>query len=344
MKFSRFESIGVYLPATVQSTQELVATMTNPPMFSIEDITGIKQRRVHGPEEDSVAMAKKAIEECLSKSRWAAHEIDVVISASISRVDEARQYYEPSLALSLARHIGARNAIHFDVSNACAGMMTGVYILDRMIKAGLVRNGIVVSGEAITPIARTATVEISQPWDPQFGSLTVGDSAAAVLVDESTSEADRIHYIELITSAEYSHLCIGMPSEQRPQPALYTNNAEMHKKERTRMWPKFFKAFLDEQGKSFEDENFDYIVQHQVGAKAISNFCRVGEELFQVPMPPALSVVEELGNTSTTSHFLVMHRHLKNKVARAGAKWLMIPAASGVITGFLSATISTLGV
>jgi 3-oxoacyl-[acyl-carrier-protein] synthase-3 len=58
-------------------------------------------------------------------------------------------------------------------------------------------------------------------------------------------------------------------------------------------------------------------------------------------MPESLAVVSEYGNTSSTSHFLVLHEHLKN---RPGGKFLLVPAASGVVTGCLSATISSLEV
>jgi 3-oxoacyl-[acyl-carrier-protein] synthase-3 len=343
MQNTRFESLGAYLPVGVQATSELIGTMVNAPQFSIEDITGIKSRRVHAKDEDSFTLALKAAKDCLSRSRYGAGEIDVVINTSISRSKDGRMMiFEPSFAGALARELGAERAIHFDLSNACAGMMTGVFLLDRMIKAGTVRRGLVVSGEAITPIATTAAREITEAWDPQFGSLTVGDSAAAVVVDGAESDEDKIHYIELMTAAEYSHLCIGKPSDKTGEPALYTNNPEMHKKERVQMWPLYQKEFLAKRGSSFVQEGYDYIIQHQVGARAISNFNRVGGAIFEAEMPASLSVVEELGNTATTSHFVVLHQHIQQNKIKKGSKVLMVPAASGLVTGCLATTISHL--
>lgn len=350
MTHTRFESLGAYLPARIQSTPELMATMDRPPPFNLEDITGIKNRRVHDqrPEsyEDSLVLAHNAARDCLARSRYQAADLDVIISVSISRFSGqgARFDFEPSQALRLRQLLGAERAIHFDLSNACAGMMTGVYILDRMIKAGAVRCGMVVSGEQITPIAATAAREVEEVYDPQMGSLTVGDSAAAVIIDRAESEADQIHYIELVTCAEYSRLCLASPSDKTPHYALYTNNAEMHKAERVQMWPRFQLDLLARLGSTFADEKFDYLIHHQVGVKAIRNFTRVGGALFQAPMPPNLSVVEELGNTATTSHFIVLHEHLRTGQFRRGAKVLMVPAASGLVTGCVSATITSLEV
>lgn len=61
-------------------------------------------------------------------------------------------------------------------------------------------------------------------------------------------------------------------------------------------------------------------------------------------MPEPLAVVDRYGNTSSTSHFVVMYEHLKNGRITKGSKLLLVPAASGVVTGCLSATISSLEV
>lgn len=349
MKNTRFESIGAYLPAEAVATRDLIRQMKFQPEFDLEKITGIESRRVHskqkGAFEDSFALACLAARDCLSRSRYPAGELDVVICPSISRMKDGYVgYFEPSFGLMIARALGANRAIHFDLSNACAGMFTGVYLLDRLIKAGAVKNGMVVSGECITVIADTAVKEIAETFDPQFGSLTVGDSGAAVILDGSEDDKDIIHYIELMTCADYSGLCIGMPSDKTSGSALYTNNHEMHKEERIRLWPHFIRNFLKSRGSTFEQEQYDYIVQHQVGMNAVKRFNQCGADVLNTPMPKTLTVVEKYGNTATTSHFLVLHDHLKNKKLEKGSKILMVPAASGVITGCLSTTVSSLEV
>ncbi|MGX1850037.1 3-oxoacyl-ACP synthase [Streptomyces sp. NBC_01456] len=346
---SRLEALGAYLPPTVQTTAELVAQVSGTQEFDLQRITGVAERRVHDhrPEagEDSYGLALRAARDCLGNSRYAAGELDVVISASITRFQDGGRFaFEPSFARQLAGELGARQAIHFDVSNACAGMLTGVYLLDRLIRAGVARNGLVVSGEQATKVAQTAAAEITDSYDPQFASLSVGDSAAAVILDESVDEADRIHYVEMMTCSEYSHLCLGMPSDRTDGIALYTDNKQMHKRDRLRLWPSFHGDVLAKQGRTFADEEFDYIVQHQVGTRFVEFVNRTGEEVFGTEMPRSLSVVERFGNTATTSHFLTLREHLKAGTARQGGKFLLVPAASGVVAGALSATISTMGV
>ncbi|MGW6977736.1 3-oxoacyl-ACP synthase III family protein [Streptomyces sp. NPDC054952] len=343
------ESIGSHVPATTLTTRELTGRSPNLRDVDVERITGVAERRVYDPRpeigEDSFGMALRAARDCLAVSRYEAADLDIVISASITRFKDAdRFYFEPSFAGSLARELGARSALHFDVSNACAGMMTGVYVLDRMIRSGAVRSGMVVSGEQATRVAETAAREIGDSYDPQFASLSVGDSAAAVVMDRSADEADRIHYVDLMTCAEYSHLCMGMPSERTEGIALYTDNKKMHNKDRLALWPRFHGDLLSKNGRDFAGQEFDYIIQHQVGARFIDYVNQTGEAEFGTPMPPSLAVVERYGNTATTSHFLTLREHLAAGTARRGSTFLLVPAASGVVTGALSATVTHLGV
>lgn len=343
MTFSRFESIGSYLPSQQVTTAELISKMTFQPPFDLEAITGIKERRVRNSEEGAFALALAAAQDCLSRSKYRPSQIDLVISCSICRTkNRTDNYWEPSFALFLAEQLGANHAMHWDVSNACAGMMTGTYIADRMIKAGMIQTALIISGECITPISDTAVLEIDNPFDSQFASLTVGDAGAAVILDHSQSTTDRIHQIEMLTCAEYAELCIGKPSDKNGGPALYTNNQEMHKKERVRLWPTFQNDFLRKNSQKFQDEHFDYIIHHQVGTRAMANFSKYAEPIFEASMPTSLSCVETLANTASTSHFVVLHEHLKQNKIPENSKILMVPAASGLVTGFLSTTLSSL--
>ncbi|MFG2395112.1 3-oxoacyl-ACP synthase III family protein [Streptomyces lavendulae] len=346
---SRLEALGAHVPETVMTTRQLAEGISAIRDTDLQRITGVAERRVYhrdpGVAESSFSMALSAARDCLGVSRYEAADIGVVISASITRFTAGGRFsFEPSFAAMLARGIGARSAVHFDVSNACAGLMTGVYLLDRMIRSGAVRTGLVVSGEQATTVAETAAREIGDSYDPQFAALSVGDSAVAVLLDASTDEADRIHYVELMTCSEYSHLCMGMPSDRSQGMALYTDNKKMHNRDRLKLWPRFHGDFLAKQGRHFTDEAFDYVIQHQVGTRFIDYVNQIAETEFGAPMPVSLATVEKYGNTATTSHFLTLRDHLRAGTARPGSRFLLVPAASGVVTGALSTTITNMGV
>lgn len=342
---SKIESIGVHKPQQKISTKDLVGQMEFPPQFDIEAITGIKNRLWKQGHEDSYSMAIDAAKHCLKNSKYKAEDLDIIISGSISRfIGQDKNYYEPALSLYIKRELGAEKAIFFDLSNACAGMFSGMYILDAMIKSGAVKNGMVISGEWVTSIAETAVLEVKDALDPQFGSLTVGDSGAAIIMDKAIDDKDYIDYIELLSTAEYSELAIGKPSNISNKMAMYASNTEMHTTDRLSIWPNFQLDHFEKMGKSFASENFDFIIHHQVGSKFIKKLLKIGTASFNAEMPESLSVLEEYGNTSTTSHFLALYDHLENKSIKEGAKILFVPAGSGFVTGFVSAKISSLAV
>ena len=85
----------------------------------------------------------------------------MVISCSITKFrDGLNQWLEPSMASAVARAIGADRALTFDVSNACAGMLTAVTVLNNWIQNGSVERGLVVSGEYISQLGWNAARHI----------------------------------------------------------------------------------------------------------------------------------------------------------------------------------------
>ncbi|MFD3510263.1 3-oxoacyl-ACP synthase III family protein [Nocardia sp. NPDC058666] len=345
---TRIESLGTYLPSKVVSTDELIAQLDtdNPP--PLEALTGVRERRVYDDSdagyEDSFTLARHAIDDCLSRSRYTPSEIDVVISASITRT-RGRGHYsmEPSFAAVLAEEIGAEHAVAFDIGNACAGMVTSIMLLDRMIRAGIARTGIVVSGEQITPIAATAVREISEKYDPQFASLSVGDAGACVLLDRAVDDADRIEYVDLMTSSSYAEFCIGGPSRTSQGLAMYTDNKSMHTEQRYLQGIVWYLDYLRERGSRIEAEQLDFIIHHQFSTRALDYINALLERESGLPAPESLTVLEKYGNTASTSHFVALHDHLKRGTITPGSTVLIVPSASGMVYGHMSVHISALG-
>ena len=60
------ESIGLYLPSQTVTTEEIVQGCKNPVRFPLEQLSGIRSRRMAGDGEFSLDLAEKAIVDCLS--------------------------------------------------------------------------------------------------------------------------------------------------------------------------------------------------------------------------------------------------------------------------------------
>ena len=342
---TRIESLGLYLPEQEVSTGELVSGMPVKPEFDVERITGVKRRRVRSDGESAYDMAINAAEDCLSHSRCNPEDIDIIINASITRTkDGERCFYEPPMSLLFKEHLGAHQALNFDITNACAGMATGTYILDSMMKAGQVKTGMVISGECITPIAETAVKETSGEMNDQFASLTVGDSGASFIMDCHGSVEEGIDFIEFMTVAGYSDLCIGGPAKRDTGLAMYTNLQGMQAADTPGTISKFIEEVFEKRGEPFEAAEYDYIIAHQVSVSKNGKYIKSIKEHFNTEPPENLMVVQDLGNTSSTSLFVVLYAYLQNGRLKRGDRLLIIPVASGLNFGLMSLTLGDLEV
>ena len=78
------------------------------------------------------------------------------------------QWFEPPMSVAIAREIGATNATTFDISNACAGMLTGVFIVANRIRRGEIDCGMVVSGEYISQLGQNAAKHVRNVLSPSW--------------------------------------------------------------------------------------------------------------------------------------------------------------------------------
>ncbi|MHA1147132.1 MAG: 3-oxoacyl-ACP synthase III family protein [Promethearchaeota archaeon] len=340
---SRFESIGAYFPEKVITTRELVDSLENELEIDLQRITGIKNRRMRAEGEDSFTMALAAAKDCLKNSKYEASDLDVIINTAITRFDDGLKFViDPPISLKLKKELGANRAISFDITNACAGMMTGVQILDNMIRAGVIKNGMVISGECITPITDTAVKEIREGLDPQFASLTVGDSGIAIILDMSKNANEGIEGIDLTTFAKFSELCYGMPSDKNPGVAMYTDAIGIHAAALGRL-PVYTEKMMIREGYKLSD--FDYVIPHQTSVKAIKMGFEAIRKQLNAPkdeIPEVLLSVDEYGNTSSTAVMVALYKSLKEDTFKPYSRVVFFAMASGLVLGFIVAKIGDL--
>lgn len=337
---ARFESIGVKLPRRRLSTAELMASTRHRTGIDLERLTGIHERRIVGPGEDSLSLAVGAARDCLARSRHRGADLDMVISASITKYAGGyRQRLEPPLSLFVKQAIGATDAISFDLSNACAGMLTGVFILNDYIRRGEIERGMVVSGESISQLGRNAARQIRGLLSRQLASLTLGDAGAAVIVERAPAGSQGITTAGFTTLAKHSRLCLGYPSHVGPGATMYTKARTIHKVAIENV-PPLLREALDDAG--IDVGEIDYFIPHQTSSRAIRTGARALEAQFRTMPREVVDNVELFGNTSSTTHFVALHRLLSEGRVRQGERVLLLALASGLEVGVVVFTFDGL--
>ena len=83
-------------------------------------------------------------------------------------------------------------------------MWTAILLAEAMIASGEADRALVVSGEAITGVLRTAQQEIVDYLDPQMSSLTVGDGAIALTLEAGADGAAGFDFLDLYTLGAFA--------------------------------------------------------------------------------------------------------------------------------------------
>jgi 3-oxoacyl-[acyl-carrier-protein] synthase-3 len=328
---ARLESVGVRLPAHRVTTHELMASTRHRTSIDLERLTGIRERRVCSDGEDSFSLAVDAARDCLARSRHRAGELEMVICASITRYQGGLSHrFEPPLSLSIKQAIGADAAIHLDLSNACAGMMTGVFLLNDFIRRGVIRRGMVVSGEFISRLGVNAAHDIRSIFSRQLASLTLGDAGAAVIVERAAEGQRGIALAAFTTIAEHSRLCFGFPASHTAGASMFTKSRTIHKVAMEDAPPLLEQLLV---GCDMQLTDIDWLIPHQTSARAIRAGERELAERFGGRPKHTVANVEDFGNTASTTHFVALHRLLTEHRIASGEKVMLLSLASGLEIG-----------
>jgi 3-oxoacyl-[acyl-carrier-protein] synthase III len=228
----------------------------------------------------------------------------------------------------------------FDVVNACAGMFTGIYVLQGMIRSGMARCGLVVSGEQNFPLAETAARELRHSFDGQLAALTLGDGGAALILDRSPDPHFGFQRIDLVTGAKHDHYCYSRPS-RRGRGGILVTKARGLQRKGNEHFPAYFKRALDTTGWAMDD--LQHIIPHQVSVRAIENGVRAVSRYLECALPDITRCsADHYGNTSTTSHFLAVHDAILQGRIQNGHNAMLVSGASGIVIAHATYTFDDL--
>jgi 3-oxoacyl-[acyl-carrier-protein] synthase-3 len=337
---SRFSGIGARLSERRLTTDELMASTRYDTGIELELLTGVHERRVAGAGEDSYTLARDAARDALTHADCTGQDLDLLIVSSISRhVGGMRIQLEPPMSVRLKHELGADRALGFDLSNACAGMLTGVFLLNDLVRQGRIRRGMVVSGEYITELGQNAAQEVRDVFSDQLASLTLGDAGAAAIVERAPDGAPGIELAGFTTLSEYSRLCVAFPATIGPGTTMHTQAHEIHVAGIAEAIPRLHEA-LAAAGLALDD--IDYLIPHQTSARAIEKgsaefAARLGGEPKHVVV-----TVDQFGNTASTTHFVALRQYLTDGRLRPDDRVLLLSLASGLVVGVVIFTVGEL--
>ncbi|KLO33507.1 3-oxoacyl-ACP synthase III family protein [Mycobacterium haemophilum] len=335
---TRVAGAGRHLPPTHLTTDELMSTTKHHTHIDLERLTGIHERRVSLGDEDSYSLATSAAFDCLAKAQHDPASVEVVINCSITKFRGGlTQWLEPPMSSAVAHAIGADKATTFDISNACAGMLTGVTVLNNWIRQGTVKRGLVVSGEYISPLGQNAAQHIRSIMSKELASLTLGDAGAALLLERAPTGSGGIRLAGFTTVADYSRLCLAYPKGHDPGARMFTDSRAIHRAAISNT-PLLLQEVLDAVGISIHD--IDHVITHQTSARAIrKGMAAMSASFGETPRHDAVITVDRYGNTASTTHTVALIEELEAGNIQPGETVALIALASGLEIGVVLLTL-----
>jgi 3-oxoacyl-[acyl-carrier-protein] synthase-3 len=159
--------VGSYVPEKILTNAELEKMVETSDEW-ITSRTGIKERRIAAADEFTSDLATKAAERAMKMAGVTAHQIDLIIVATLT---PDMQF--PSTACLVQRKIGAARAAAFDIEAACSGFIYALEIGQQFILSRSYETVLVIGAEKLSSIVN---------WKDRNTCVLFGDGAGAAIL------------------------------------------------------------------------------------------------------------------------------------------------------------------
>ena len=310
---SRIVGTGSYLPAQILTNHDLARRIDTSDAW-IRARTGIRERRVAAPAEQTSDLAEHAGRAALAAAGIPAADVDLVIVATTTP-----DMIFPSTACILQAKLGARGGPAFDIQAVCSGFVYALAVADRMIAAGMARNALVVGAEIYSRIL---------DWNDRGTCVLFGDGAGAVVL--VPSRVPGIHSAHLHADGHYRDiLCVpgsliagqvtGSPFVRMDGPAVFKLAVNVM----TQVGMEALAANGVDAGA------VDWLIPHQANIRIIDAAAR----RLGVPPERVIATVERHANTSAASIPLALDEAARDGRIAAGHRLLLIGVGGGFTWG-----------
>lgn len=324
------EALGYDLPETKLSSAEIEARLSRVlmkadfPPGRLEQLTGIRERRVWPVGTKPSAIASRAAEMALERAKTPRAAVDLLIHAGV-----CRDALEPATASVVHHTLGlAPHCQVFDVSNACLGFLNAMAIAASMIELRQIKTALIVTGENAAPIYEdTIALLLAEPsadtLRKSLASLTLGSGAVAYVLthsDHSQSPHRLLGGVAQVDSTGHA-LCQGHGDifHQR----METDTAGLLAQGLT-LTVATWELFKRELG--WDNQTAQHVFNHQISrTHQTKSFTLMGLDPRR-----SYSNFEWLGNTGSVSTPLSLALRAEGEAIRPGDKIALLGIGSGI--------------
>jgi 3-oxoacyl-[acyl-carrier-protein] synthase-3 len=315
IRYSRVIGTGGYLPEEVRTNEQISQAVDTSDSW-IYERTGIKSRRIAGPDESAASMAEIAARQAIDAAQINPEEIDIIIVATGT---PDRVY--PSTGCLLQQRLGIKNTVAFDVQAACSGSIFALSIADQYIKSGAAKKVLIVGSEVCSRIV---------DWTDRGTCILFGDGAGAILLGASGETGILSTHIH--SDGEYEDL-LYCPN---PQVAADTDKHEacyisMRGNEVFKVAVNTLGRIVDEtlEANNMDQSEIDWLVPHQANIRIIVATAKK----LKMSMDQVVVTLENQGNTSSASVLIAFNEAVRDGRIQRGQVVLLEAFGAGFTWG-----------
>jgi 3-oxoacyl-[acyl-carrier-protein] synthase-3 len=286
-RYARITGWGKYVPKRVMTNHDLEQIVDTSDEW-ITERTGIKERRVAGPDEPTSYMAVHASQAAMKVAGIKPGELDLIIVANSSP-----DYFLPPVSSMIQDKLGAKCGA-FTLVAGCTGWVYALVTAQQFIQAGGYNTILVVGVETITKFV---------DWTDRSTCVLFGDAAGAVVVEASDTPTGILAYELGSDGSGAQHLMVPGGAVAKPFSQETLDNRDVFIKMNGREVFKFaarvlgrsLKKVLAESGIAASD--IDLFIPHQANHRIVEAAAR----LMGIPVDRFFMNIHKYGNTSAAS-------------------------------------------
>jgi len=314
MKYSRIIGTGGYLPEKIVTNDDLSKTLDTNDEW-IQTRTGIRQRHIAAPEQETSDLALIASQRALTSAGLAASDIDLIVLATTTP-----DMMFPSTACILQDKLGIHNGSPaFDVQAVCSGFIFALATADRMIASGMAKNALVVGAEVMSRIL---------DWSHRNTCVLFGDGAGALVLQ--ASDTPGILSSHLHSEGQHRHIlnATGQIRDGRihGSPYIHMDGSAVFRFA-VRVLAESTQEALTHNGLQLAD--IDWLVPHQANARIMDATAKK----LGVPPEKVIHTVAGQANTSAASIPLAMDHGARHGCFKPGQLLALAAVGAGFSWG-----------
>ena len=283
MIYSKIIGTGSYLPKKILTNKDLEASLDTSDDW-ITSRTGIKERHIADPNENTSDLAYEASLEAIKSANIDASDIDLIILATTTP-----DKVFPSTACTVQSKLNI-SCPAFDIQAVCTGFIYALSIADKFMKTNAAKNVLVIGADRMSSIT---------DYTDRSNAILWGDGAGAVIL--SASKDPGILSTHIHADGKHEHL-LHVPRNKKEKGK--SDAIEMQGNQVFKFAVNTLDQIVDETllANNLGKSDIDWVVPHQANIRILEATAKK----LEMSMSKVIVTIDRHGNTSAASIPLAM--------------------------------------